>query len=289
MADPAPETPPPPQGTSPEPVGSESALTDSGGQGSAAAKEDQGAGGAGTKRATPADLTTEAIEQLLQRDLAAIQAKVEAGKPLSDAEVRRLREAAATRRETPAAPAASPSDPMWVPNLSSLAEALGCDRRTLQRLLKLEGNPGKREDGSFSLTAWKLWAMEHGRLKRQVSTPDKNELECRALLLRNEKLEVENAERRGELMHVDEVTRVLTEMVGAFVQGLRGLKHTLSPQVVGVPVGEAAKRIGREIDEHLTRLSLGEWAKKKVFWSVVYAHLLDLRRNCSLGVGLSGT
>ena len=263
-------------------MGSEPAPSDTGGQGSAAAKEDQGAGDAGTKKA----LTSEAIEQLLQRDLAAIQAKVEAGKPLSDAEVRRLREAA-NRKESPAAPAASPSDPMWVPNLTALSDALGCDRRTLQRLLKLEGNPGKREDGSFSLTAWKLWAMEHGRLKRQVSTPDKNELECRALLLRNEKLEVENAERRGELMHVDEVTRVLSEMVGAFVQGLRGLKHTLSPQVVGVPVGEAAKRIGREIDEHLTRLALGEWAKKKVFWSVVYAHLLDLRRSFSLGAGLN--
>jgi hypothetical protein len=271
-------------------VGVGPALTDNGGQGSAAAKEDQGAGGAdaGKKPSPPVDLTSETIEQLLQRDLAAIQAKVEAGKPLTDAEVRRLREAA-TRKDTPAAQVASPSDPMWVPNLSALADALGCDRRTLQRLLKLEGNPGKREDGSYSLTAWKLWAIEHSRLKKQVSTPDKNELECRALLLRNEKLEVENAERRGELMHVDEVTRVLTEMVGAFVQGLRGLKHTLSPQVVGVPVGEAAKRIGREIDEHLTRLALGEWAKKKVFWSVVYAHLLDLRRSFSLGAGLNAT
>ena len=274
-------------------MGAEPALSGKGGQGSPEKKEGEGAEATegGKRLVPPGDLTSETIEHLLQRDLAAIQAKVEAGKPLSDAEVRRLREAVSRREAAPVLPTSGsePSDPLWVPHQTALAESLGCDRRTIRRLLKQEGNPGKREDGCYSLTAWRIWAMDHGRLKRQVVAPDKNELECRALLLRNEKLEVENAERRGELMHVDEVTRVLTDMMGAFVQGLRGLKHSLSPQVVGVPVGEAAKRIGREIDEQLTRLSLGEWAKKKVFWSVVYAHLLDLRRNCSLGGGLSET
>ena len=107
--------------------------------------------------------------------------------------------------------------------------------------------------------------------------------------LRNEKLDIENMLRRGELISVDEVNKVLSEMMGAFVQKIRAAKHTLAPAVVGVSLAEATKRIGRETDEALTELALGDWAKKKPFWSSVYAHLQDLHRTHSLGHGLNVT
>jgi hypothetical protein len=90
-------------------------------------------------------------------------------------------------------------------------------------------------------------------------------------------------------MSVDEVCKVITEMVSGTVSGIRGAKHALAPRVVGETVPEATKRIGLELDEQLTKLSLGEWAKKKIFWSKVSAHLFDLRKRFSLGVGQSAT
>ena len=232
-------------------------------------------------------MTADRARQLLADDLVAIQDKVARKIPLTEAEVRRIQAVVAAGD----APATDSLDeltaPVWLNNQLELSKALGCDRRTVLRLLKIEGNPGKRADGRYNLSAWKKWAAEHGRLRKANTPTDKEALERQALVLRNERLELDLAERRGELMHVDEVNRVLTDMMGAFVQGIRGLKHSLSPQVVGVSVPEASKRIHTSVDEQLTRLSLGEWAKKKVFWSAVSAHLRDLHKSFSLGVGLS--
>lgn len=189
------------------------------------------------------------------------------------------------------ATAAPPDDilqPVWATSQVELAKQLGCDRKTVQRLMKIDGNPGKTSDGRYNVTAWKLWCMESGHLKKKTAAfSTKADLEIEGQRLKNEKLELENAVTRGELMHVDEVSKVLTEMMGAFVSGIRGMKHSLSPQVVGMPIGEASKRIGKEVDAQLGKLALGEWAKKKIFWSSVYARLHDLHRKYNLGDGLS--
>ncbi len=234
-------------------------------------------GDRGTGPSPEPTLTAERARQLLAEDLVAIQDKVQRKIPLTDAEARRVKAVAQ----------GGDAHPVWVENQQALSEALGCDRRTIQRLLKLDGNPGKRSDGSYPVVEWKKWTAEHGRLRKGRVSTDKEALEMQAIILRNERLELDLAERRGELMGVEEVNKVLTDMMGAFVQGIRGLKHSLSPQVVGMSVPEASKRIALAVDEQLSRLSLGEWAKKKVFWSAVFAHLRDLHKSYSLGDGPS--
>lgn len=207
-------------------------------------------------------------------------------------------EAAGTAPELPVAAAATTAPPndalaaVWVSNQVALAGALGCSRKTIERFLKLEGHdapPEATSDGRYNVTAWKLWAQEHGRLQKQVVGNDKQSLELAGMRLANERKEIENAVRRGELMHVDEVCKVLTEVFGSFVSGARGMKHTLAPMVIGVTTAEATKRIGAEVDSTLTRLSLGEWAKKKMFWSKPYAHLFALHKRFSLGDGQNAT
>jgi hypothetical protein len=64
------------------------------------------------------------------------------------------------------------------------------------------------------------------------------------------------------------------------------MKNTLSPACVGVSIPEATKRIDVETDEALNELALGDWAKKKPFWSSVYVHLQDLLKKNNLGDGL---
>lgn len=180
----------------------------------------------------------------------------------------------------------------WAKNQTELAEALGCDRKSIQRWLKSSNPdcPGSTSDGRYNVTLWKLWVDSAGKKVRSTGKmKDKGTLELENFRLRNEKLDIENMLRRGELMHVDEVNKTLTDMMAAFVLKVRGMKHTLPQSVVGLSVAEATKRIGRESDEVLTELALGDWAKKKPFWSSVYAHLQGLQETHSLGAGPSAT
>jgi hypothetical protein len=235
-------------------------------------------------------VTPEEIEQLLREDLASVKEKVKNKKPLTEAEIKRL-QAHAASIETPKGD--DPLEPVWAKNMVELASLLGCSRKQISRYLKLEGEdaaPAPAADGRYNVTLWKLWAQEHGYLRKKLSTAaDRQLLEDRGIQLSNERKEIDNAVRRGELMSVDEVCRVITEMVGGVVDGARGMKHSLSPRVVGLTVPEATKRIGVEVDEQLQKLSLGEWAKKKIFWSKISAHLSDLHKRFNLGGGQSVT
>ena len=207
--------------------------------------------------------------------------------------------------EKPAAdPAADPVQPeiaglleaetrlgVWAENQVELAEALGCDRKTIRRWLKQNDPdcPGAMPDGRYNITLWQLWVAKKGKKPAKKPLQDKGDLDAENMRLKNEKLQIENAVRRGELMAVDEVCQVVVEAVSAFVKRARGAKHTLAPQVVGVSVPEATKRIGSEIDDALRELSLGEWAKKKPFWGTVYATLSALLQSHGLGPGPSDT
>lgn len=194
--------------------------------------------------------------------------------------------------EAESAAAAEEKLSVWAKNQSELAEHLGCDRKTIQRWIK-EADPdcpGHTADGRYNVNLWKLWVTSKGKKVRAVAKgKDKGSLEIEHFRLRNEKLEIENMVRRGELLHVDEVISVLSELTTAFARKVRGLKHTLPNSVVGVSVPEATKRIDREAVDALQELAIGDWAKKKPFWSSVFAQQSDLLRTLSLGDGLSGT
>ncbi|MDR0532529.1 MAG: hypothetical protein LBH01_01085 [Verrucomicrobiales bacterium] len=226
------------------------------------------------------------IDQIREADVRAILNRVQAGEPLTAAQKARLDEYLHEKNST-----ASPDAELvteFADTVTALALALNCDRKTVQRYMKVEGNPGSDAGGKFNVGVWKQWVEEHDRLRRKrPKNESKIDAELRSLLLRNEKIEIENKVRRGQLADVDEVCKVLGDLFGTLVQSARGVKHHLAPQVVGVEVGEASKRIGREMEELLNRLALGEWAKKKVFWSKVYAQFSDLRRKYSLGNGAS--
>lgn len=243
-----------------------------------------------TEVGTPLD--PEKIDQLLLDDLSAIAEKVKNKKPLTSAEIKRLQ--AYKNAAVPESAGNEPLEPIWAKNMVELAKHIGCSRRQLGRYLKIEGEdapPEPASDGRYNVMLWKIWAHEHGHLTKKLSTAaDRQLLEDRTIVLRNERLEIDNAVRRGELMSVDEVCRVITEMTGGVVDTARSMKHALAPRVVGLTVPEATKRIGQEVDQNLLgKLSLGEWSKKKIFWSRVSAHLSDLRKRFNLGDGLSAT
>jgi hypothetical protein len=167
-----------------------------------------------------------------------------------------------------------------------LAKKLNAARKTVARWMKEDGCPGKTEKG-FNVAAWQLWVAESGKAPRAVPTMTKQDLDAEHVRLKNEKLELEMSIKRGELISQDEACKVFGEMVSGFVTELRQMKHQIPADLIGVDVGEAAKRLGKEVDERLTSLSLGNWAQKKMFWSALYVLQQDLFKRFSLGDGVS--
>lgn len=168
------------------------------------------------------------------------------------------------------------AEPVWARNQAELGAALGCDRRTVARYMKVDGNPGRTDDGRYNVTAWKLWADQHGHLRAAPGSKKEN-LELKALLLKNERAEMDLAVAKGELNSLDETCSVLSALFAGLAAKLTTLKHDLAPAVVGETVPEATKRLGAAFNDALNELSLADWAKKKRFWQSVSRRLSDLQ------------
>jgi len=170
-----------------------------------------------------------------------------------------------------------------------LAEELECDRKTLQRYEKMEGCPGADENGNYNVHAWRSWVASNDKLRAARKPRTKEAEEVRALRLQNEKREIENARLRFESVSLDEAIRVLSELTSAFAKALEASKHTLAPQVAGECVAEVTRRLDRGHKMVLGELVLGEWAKKKPFWSKVSFSLSPQFERLLSGSGESGT
>ena len=164
----------------------------------------------------------------------------------------------------------------------ALAAHLGVERKSIQRWHKRKDCPGRVKEG-FSIRDWEQF-VERNKLGRKPGH-SKVDLDNEKVALGNERMRLVNAKLRGEVEHRDEVVKVLGEMMAGFVLGLGQMKHTIAEECVGLPLGEAVKRIDRRHKECLATLALGDWAQKKTFWSSVYAGLSDLHRIHDLGRG----
>lgn len=178
---------------------------------------------------------------------------------------------------------------VWAGNQIELAECLGVSRETIGRWAKQAGCPGHKADGRYNVEDWQTWMQTSGKTPKKRLPKDKHSLEIERLELDNEKRRTEQDLFRGKLNDQDEVIQVMTALFGSLVNKLRTVKHNLAPSVVGETVPEATKRIGIQLDEALQELSLGEWAKKKVFWQSVSRRLCDLLAENRLSTGPAPT
>lgn len=165
---------------------------------------------------------------------------------------------------------------IFAKNQVELAKHLGCNRRTLARYLKIEGNPGCSSNGSYNVTLWKMWVAKYGRLKPARGS-DAESLKTREAQLRIERMEMELAEARGDLNSAEETCNVLSSLFASLVSRFTSLKHELAPALVGVSVAEATKRLDSAFTGAFTDLSVADWAKKKAFWRIVSRHLSSLQ------------
>ena len=115
----------------------------------------------------------------------------------------------------------------WAKTKVELCEALGISRMTLDRWLKLKRNhpPRPAADGTWNVVEWKRWMKETGRgggLDGDALDDELPRLNAKRILLINERLELDNAERRGDLISRDEVVKETAEIATALRSALYG-------------------------------------------------------------------
>lgn len=176
-----------------------------------------------------------------------------------------------------------------IKNETELCDFLGVSRSTVSRLKRRDGAPKTRPDGTYPAQEWKEFYEKNAG--KYSLDDDELALERRAkrqiaeIKMEREMLELET--ERGNLISIDECCRVLTEAFGGAVQAFRDSEHSIAPLVAGLDVPAARSVIRKSNIDALMKFSLGEWAKKKAFWRIVYAKLRDLRETLSRGNGQS--
>lgn len=184
-----------------------------------------------------------------------------------------------------------PKGGAYVTSEQELSKFLDCSRSTISRLKRKEGCPEKTADGKYPMAAWKEFYEKN---KENYSVDDEElagerraKRELADVRLKRELFDLER--EQGQYMHIDEVLKIVSQAWSGAVQHLKDAEHLVAPLVAGLDVPEARKLIRQTNIDVLERFSLGDWAKKKAFWSKVYAQLRDLRETLNPGSGQSAT
>ena len=129
-------------------------------------------------------------KQLLEANSVLLVKKVvEERKPLSQQEIALLEQVAGI---------AAPDAGKWAKDQVQLADILGVDRKTIQRWLKITGNPGKKSDGRYAVEDWKSWRASRGG--DGDDSPDQTRARAEQILLQNERLRHKIGEEKKKLI-----------------------------------------------------------------------------------------
>jgi phage terminase Nu1 subunit (DNA packaging protein) len=198
-------------------------------------------------------LAPQEAEMLLRRDLANIVKRTAVGSPLT-ASQRALVTAYLAGKDLAGA--------SHVQTIVELAQALGCDRRTVQRHLKREGNPGRKPDGRYDVAAWRTYLAQFGGVDEDEFEELEPQLRSKLMAVKVAMAELELDRQRGELVSVDSVRQLGAELGAAIRKTLS--VHRLASSLVGLGVREIEDRLKEAEDEtlrqlHLLDQRLGAW------------------------------
>lgn len=191
-------------------------------------------------------ISDQELQQLEKAELANIVKKIKAGKTLTVAERNLLSKASGKNQESGVAK-----------SFVELATVLGVSRRALNKWSKqFEDAPKANPNGSHDVAAWREFMHLHGlRGKSDENSPDKYSLECRKLLGQAERIEFENAVKRGEYIPKSEAKSETVQMIQNTKSVLREkFENELPAQLAGLSPVECQQRCKAAIDEVCSHL-----------------------------------
>ncbi len=199
----------------------------------------------------------EAARKGLQVEVGNVLKKLKSGKTLTAAE-RALIQSVANGEDVAAADSKA-----WAKSKVELANALGVTRQTIDRWgkLKRNGPPHPASNGRWSIPDWKRWMKETGRgggVDGDSLEDELPRLNAKRILLINERLEIDNAERRGELISREDVVREAAEIATRLRSDLYGQAASICEEVMKMTDTDKAVKVYNEaVDRILLRLSKG--------------------------------
>jgi hypothetical protein len=218
------------------------------------------------------------VAKLREMQLQILRDKLKAKQPLTAAQMKMLQEAEEGHSGSVGV--------AWAKNQVDLAEAIGCTRKSIQRYLAIEGNPGAAADGRYDVEKWRAWVKARGTLKAPPKS-EKEKLELSILQMTEEAQRLKLEEARGKMVDLEEAMMVLGGICATLVTELKGMRHTLAPQVVGLTVEEATVKLEQAISAVMREASVPAEAKKKVFWKTIAERFSSLQARILSGSGLS--
>lgn len=194
-------------------------------------------------------------KKALQVEAANVLKKLNAGKTLTTSE-RALIQSIASGED----PEKSKG---WAKTKVELCSALGISRMTLDRWLKLKRSkpPGHESDGRWNVVEWKSWMRETGRgggIDGDDADEELPRLNAKRLILINERLQLDNEERRGELISRDEVVKECADIATALRSALYGCAASVCEEVMKLTdIDEAVRVFNGTMDRALQGLTNG--------------------------------
>lgn len=191
-------------------------------------------------------VTAQHARRILEANLVNLAKKAQEGRVLSAQEIALL-QGMADGTDAPAV------HPVWVQNQVELATILGVNRKTIQRWLKENGNPGAQSDGRYSVPAWREWARSKGSKVDGDEDLNQTQLKARQILLQNQKLEFSLGVLRKEYAPTT-LLKAWGGELGANIRKVVTQIHLIAPSIVGLPVPDAEARLKELEDEILEQL-----------------------------------
>ena len=145
-------------------------------------------------------------------------------------------------------------------NQVELAEALNVDRKTIQRWLKIDGNPGRSSNGKYELLAWRAYAASRGH--DIPDDLDQTQLRAENLLLLNERLKIAIAREREEVIPTVMAQQIFGGLVmSAKARSFSAITRLATLARIAPDMTAATEEIRKEITSIWKALEDSKWFK----------------------------
>ena len=193
---------------------------------------------------------------------------------------------------------------VYAKNQHDLAAELGISRSTVSRLVRRPDCPRPTADGKYHIEKWREFYKGTGGHQVHGEDPDiakQKRVKTRLAEIALEEKELELSLKSGETIDLETATTVLGSIVGEVVQAIRDSDNSTAPDIVGMTVPNALKRLREDRRTALRHVTVPDHAKKKprdhdpiesgraTFFTKLSKKLPDLPAMSLLGPGQSNT
>ena len=147
----------------------------------------------------------------------------------------------------------------WLKEKQQVAKALGISRPALDAFLKLPGAPKKHPKKGWDLELVRNHVLKNTEKESIAANLDSDikDLKKWDIYERARKAQIANDQKMGKLISVEKHRAEIASMAAECQLVLSSIPSRLAPEVVGLTVTEAERRLQFAVDEALTKLHNG--------------------------------